>query len=61
VVHLDEIFRVPETIILVDQSRLELTRPGDLPEFWCQGAETALPNGVAPHSGERRGGDDDLA
>jgi hypothetical protein len=41
VIHLDEFFTIARVVILVDRSRLEFIRPGNLPECWCHSAEPA--------------------
>jgi hypothetical protein len=61
VVDLDELFWVAGAVKFVDRSRLELVGPGDLLELRCQNVERALPDGVAAGTGERHGGDGDLA
>jgi hypothetical protein len=61
VVNLDEFFRVAGVVILVNRPRLELVGLGDLLECWCWVRSPPLPDGVAAHTRECRGGDDDLA
>jgi hypothetical protein len=43
VVNLDEFFGVARAVILVDRSRLELVRLGNLPELGCQSTERSPP------------------